>query len=278
MRKAALALVLLSLGVVCPAQNLQPLHGTLVVATPVRGGLVACSDKRLFNDVTKTADDSFVKIRKVNSNTLFVATNTIGFLDSTTGKRGFDVFDITSKYAGGHDFAAGRPFWDGLKEEIKKRLLDHLSKQKFEDWPETDTANNKLLFNLIFYSVAERHVKSHSLSVFYEKARTPVIYIPDVVSQTVRGPQLSGKGKDVMAYLAADPGAARDPAILRFDQGNFDVNKITVLDAVTFANKLFTLATSAVPRAQVSAAHDCALLSYQNGFEWIDDSGGPISK
>jgi hypothetical protein len=65
---------------------------------------------------------------------------------------------------------------------------------------------------------------------------------------------------------------------LRFDQGNFDVNKITVFDAVTFANKLFNLANSALPRAQVSAAHDCALLSYQNGFEWIDDSGRPINK
>jgi hypothetical protein len=258
--------------------NVQTLSGTLVVAIPVREGLVACSDKRAFNDQTGTFNDNFVKIRKVNSKTLFVATNTIGFLDKTTGKMEFDVFEITAAYAAKHDFNNGKQFWDGLKKEIRKQLLAYLAKRKFKDWPETDVANKKLLFNLIFYSTSKESVRSYTLRVFYEKARTPVVYIPDMISQDVKLPQLSGKGKDVMDYLARNPSLAQDPSILRFDQAHYDIQKITIVDAVNFAKKLFSTANTAIPQARVSATYDCALLSYQNGFQWIDDSGHEMQK
>jgi hypothetical protein len=245
---------------------------------PVKEGLVACSDKRLFNDQTGKFDDSSVKIRKVNSNTLFVATNTIGFLNKTTGKLEFDVNEITAGYAAKHVFSSGQAFWDGLKEEIRKQLLKYLAKRKYADWPETDVANNKLLFNLVFYSLNKDSVRSYSLTVFYEKASTPVIFIPGVISEEVKTPKLIGKGKDVMAYLSAHPDLARDPGILRFDESNFDIKNVAVSDAVTFAKKLFFLTNSSLPQAEVSATYDCALLGYQNGFQWIDDSGFPIKK
>lgn len=258
--------------------NVQSLRGTLVVAIPLKEGLVACSDKRAFNDQTGTFDDDLVKIRKVNGNTLFVATNTIGFLDKTTGKMEFDVFEITAAYAAQHDFNNGKQFWDGLKKEIRKQLLNYLAKRKFEDWPETDVANKKLLFNLIFYAASKESIRSYSLRVFYEKAKTPVVYIPDVISELVKTPKLSGKGKDVMDYLAKDPSLSQDPSILRFDQAHFDIQKITIVDAVAFAKKLFLTTNTAIPQARVSATYDCALLNYQNGFQWIDDSGMPIKK
>jgi hypothetical protein len=204
-----------------------------------------------------------------------VATNTVGFLDPQTGKVVFDVFEITSTYLARRGFAADKQFWDGLKLELRRELLGYLSKQKFKDQPDTDLANNRLLFNLIFYSVSQNNVRSYSLKVFYEKATTPIIFIPDVVSEEVRTPKLGGKGKDVMEYLSRNPVFAGDPSILRFDQRNFDIQKTTAADAVRFATKLFVLASTGVPQANVSAAHDCALLSYQNGFQWIDDSANP---
>jgi hypothetical protein len=93
-------LILLVLGGLSAARSVktQNLGGTLVVAVPVTEGLVACSDKRLFNDQTGTFDDNFVKIREVDNNTLFVATHTVGFLDKTTGKFEFNVFEITDRY------------------------------------------------------------------------------------------------------------------------------------------------------------------------------------
>jgi hypothetical protein len=260
---------------VAQSAEIQGLGGTLVVSVPVSEGLVTCSDKRLFNDHTGTFNDDFVKIRKVNNHTLFVATHTIGFLDKTTGKMEFDVFEITAKYAVQHDLN-NRQFWDGLKSEIRKQLLAYLGKRKFLDWPETDVANNKLLFNLVFYSAARPSVRSYSLSVFYEKAKTPVIYTPGMISQQVKTPQVIGKGKEVMDYLALNPNVAGDPAILRFDESHFDIKKITVVDAVNFARKLFVLTNSALPQARVSSSYDCALLSYQNGFQLIDDSGNSI--
>ena len=253
-------------------------HGTLVVAVPVNNGLVACADKRLFNDATRTFDDSFVKIRKVNSSTLFAATNTVGFLNKTTGKMDFDAFEIVAKYNARREFSGDKVFWDGLRNEIRKQLLAYLNKRKFVDWPETDVANNRLLFNLVFYSVADHKIRNYTLRVFYEKAQTPVIDIPDVFSEEVRTPQLIGKGKSVMDYLSLHPELARDTAIARFDEATFDVKKTTTLDAVSFATKLFSLTNTALPGAEVSAEHDCALLSYQNGFQWIDEAGLRIKK
>jgi hypothetical protein len=254
----------------------QRVSGTLVVAVPVREGLVACSDKRAFNHGTLTFNDDLVKIHKVNTRTLYVATNTIGFLDPRTGKVTFDVFGITSAYLARHEFVAEKQFWEGLKNETRKQLLAFLGTQSFKDQPETDIANNRLLFNLIFYSISDDRVRSYSFRVFYEKSRSPIVYIPDVVSEEVRTPKLSGKGKDVIDYLASDPMLGGDPSILRFDQRNFDIQKTTASDAVSFARRLFVLANTGVPRANVSAAHDCALLSYQSGFQWINESANPI--
>ncbi|MEP7075043.1 MAG: hypothetical protein ABI878_04465 [Acidobacteriota bacterium] len=264
----------LTSGIVSPAQGL---HGTLVVAVPVNEGLVVCADKRLFNDATGTFDDRFVKVRKVNTNTLFVATNTIGFLDRSTGKMEFDAFEITSNYAKKHDFNGGHLFWDGLRAEIRKQILAYLDKRKFADWPATDTTNDRLLFNLVFYSIgSDCHIRSNSLRVFYEKAQTPVIDIPEVVAEEVRTPQLTGKGKSVMDYLSLHPELVADPTIGRFDESIFDVKKTSPLDAVNFASKLFLLTNTALPGAEVSSTHDCAMLGYQTGFQWIDDLGQPI--
>ena len=249
-----------------------------MVAVPVQQGLVVCSDKRLYNETTETYRDDFVKIQKVSSHALFAATHTTGFLDKATGKIEFNVFDITDQFAKQHGLASGKEFWDGLKKEIRDQLLLYLSKRKYEDWPATDTRNNNLLFNLVFYAIDGKNIRSYSMSVFYEKAPTPVIYIPDAVSEIVKTPKLSGKGKDVIAYLSSDPLAARDPLILRFDESHFDVTKTSAADAVEFAERLFVLTNSALPQAQVSAVHDCALISFEKGFEWINAGTSPAHK
>ncbi|HEV8590748.1 MAG TPA: hypothetical protein VGQ55_01490, partial [Pyrinomonadaceae bacterium] len=59
-----LVFIVLSLCEVSAAQsiNVQTLSGTLVVAVPTKEGLVACSDKRLYNDQMGTFTDDFVKI------------------------------------------------------------------------------------------------------------------------------------------------------------------------------------------------------------------------
>ncbi len=256
---------------VCVGQSVktQALSGTLVVAVPVKEGLVVCSDKRLFNSDAGTFTDNFVKIHRVNGNALFVATNTVGFFDKRTGTIAFDAFEITAKYVAKHDLAAGKQFWDGLKKEIRDRLREYFAKRKFADWPESDRANNNLLFNLVFYSIKENRAWSHSLKVFYEKARTPVIFIPDPIREEVKSPKLSGKGREVMTYLARNPAAANDPTIQRFDESRFDLQNTTASDAVEFARKLFQLTSTAVPKAQVSPTFDCALLDHATGYRSI---------
>ena len=249
--------------------------GTLVVAVPVQTGLVVCSDKRLYNEAANSFRDDYVKIHKVNDRTLFVATHTTGFLNPTTHKMDFDIFELTSRYVAQHGFTLGRKFWDGLKTEIHDQLVAYLSKQKYENWPATDLANNKLLFNLVFYTLEGSRARSYSMSVFYEKARTPIIFTPGVVAEDVKTPKLLGKGKDVMAYLSNSPSLSRDPSILRFDESYFRSGGTTVADAVNFSKRLFEMTNSALPQAGVSATCDCAMLSYQNGFQWLTGSGQP---
>ena len=270
---ACLSVILLVAAI--SGQTSENLRGTLVVAVPVPHGLVVCSDKRLYNEAANSFRDDYVKIHKVSDRTLFVATHTTGFLDPRTGKMEFDIFNLTSRYVAQHRFAPDRQFWDGLKDQIHDQLLTYLSKQKYEDWPATDVANNKLLFNLVFYSVESSSAHSYSMSVFYEKAPTPIIFTQGVTSEVVKTPELLGKGKDVMAYLSNNLSLSGDPSILRFDQSNFKIAQTTVPDAVNFARKLFVVTNAALPQAEVSAAHDCALLSFQSGFQWITETGQP---
>jgi len=254
---------------VVSGQNSQPLRGTLVVAVPVKEGLVVCSDKRLFNTQAGSFTDTFVKIRKVNNSALFVATHTVGFFDARTGKMEFDAFEITTKYVANHDLETGKPFWEGLKKEITAQLRGYLAKRKFAEWPESDAANNDLLFNLLFYSVKENRARSQSLKVFYKKARTPVIFVADPIGEEIKTPKLGGKGKDLLNYLALNPSVAQDPLITRFDQTNFSVQTTSARDAASFAQKLFALTSTALPQARVSSTFDCALLDYQSGFRWL---------
>ena len=251
----------------------QAVTGTLVVAVPVKEGLVTCSDKRLFNHSTGTYTDDAVKIRKAGDNALFVATNTIGFRDNRTGKMGFDAFEVTEKYLSKHPFANTRAFWDGLREEIRKKLLDYFAGQPAADLPPTDFESGRLLFNLVFYSVVQKRIKSHTIRVFYERAAAPIVSVPSVVSEEVRTPKLSGKGREVMRYISRDSTFASDPSILRFDERAFNPETTTLRDAVDFSAKLFRLSSSAIPAARVSLLFDCALLSHQNHFQWIEIKG-----
>ena len=195
--KPKLILLLLFLTACALASDVraQALHGTLVVAVPARDGLVVCSDKRLSNLDAGTVEDTFVKIRKVDRRTLFVATNTIAFRDRSSGELAFDVFDITSRYVQQRPFAAGRSFWGGLKRHLLEQLQDYLAKRKYEEWPATDVVNNRLLFNLLFFSTDGKTARSHTLRLFYEKKRTPAIFIPDVVNGRGQISEAVGKGK-----------------------------------------------------------------------------------
>lgn len=262
-----LAPFLLALSVLTLPVFSQGLTGTLVVAVPVNEGLVVCADKRLFNHATGTFTDDAVKIRKAGDKALFVATNTIGFRDARTGAMTFDAFDVTEKYIARYPFVDTRQFWDGLREDVRKKLVDYFSTQRAADLPPTDFESGRLLFNLVFYSVAAGRARSHTLKVFYEKAATPIVYIPGVLSEEVRTPKLSGKGRVVMAHIARTPSLRTDASILRFDQGRFSIQRTTTSDAVAFADKLFSVTNTALPGAYVSATSDCALLSYRTGFQ-----------
>lgn len=248
----------------------ERIRGTLVVAVPVQEGLVACADKRLYNVDSDTYRDDGVKIRKVSDNVLFVATNTIGFYDRRKKQIVFDAFELAANYTSRNRFSDSREFWDGLKTEIRNKLLEYVAARNYSELPETDKANNNLLFNLIFYSVAGGRARSHTLQVFYEKKRTPVVSVIGPVSEEVRSPKLSGKGRDLMLYIARHASLASDPAILKFDEARFDVKQISINEAVEFSRKLFRLTSTGVPKAQVSSSFDCALLSYQQGFRWIE--------
>jgi hypothetical protein len=161
---------------------------------------------------------------------------------------------------------------------MRSKLLAYLSKLRFADLPETDLANNRLLFNLVFFTIEGRASKSYSISVFYEKAKKPILDVSGVTSEIIRTSKLLGKGKDVMALFNKKPELARDVSILKFDQSYFSLERTTPRDAVTFASRLFSITNANLPQARVSATHDCALLGYTNGFSWIDDLGDPISK
>ena len=257
------------------AQSSERLRGTLVVAVPVIDGLVTCADKRLFNVDAGTYKDESLKIRRVDENALFVATSTVGFYDRKKKEVAFDAFEVTAAFAAKHEINDTMPFFDGLRKEISSQLRSYLAARPYADWPETDKANQGLLFNLVFYTLDNDVIHGHTLKVFYEKAPSPIITIPPKFTEVVKSPKLSGKGRDVMGYLARNPAVATEPSILKFDESKFDLQATTVRDAVDFSRKLFLITNTAIPQARVSATFDCAYVSHQLGFQWLDGFGRP---
>jgi hypothetical protein len=247
----------------------ESLRGTIVVAVPVMDGLIVCADKRLYNDQAGTYSDDNVKIRKISDRALFVATNTIGFYDSKSRTMAFNAFDVTEKFVATHNLSEGKLFWEGLKKEINARLREYFAKRSYAEWPPSDKASNNLLFNLIFYTTDGDRAYSHTLRVFYEKARTPVITIPDPIREEIRTTKLAGKGREVMQFISMTPMIANDPMIVRFGQGSLDRKSTTATDATAFARKLIRVTSTGVPRANVSPVADCAMLG-QTGFRWIN--------
>ena len=250
--------------------NAERVRGTLVVTVPVSSGLVTCADKRLFNVEAGTYTDNNIKIRKVNDRTLFVATSTVGFYDRKNKSMAFDAFAVVEKFAIRTRFEESGAFWDGLKKEIREQLRLYFSTHSYAEWPETDIANNKLLFNLIFYSLTDGRARGHTIQVFYEKKRSPIINVIGPTHEEVRSPRLTGKGKELIAYLARNPALAADPSIEKFDAGRFDIAQTSTSDVVNFSRTLFRIANTGIPSAQISATFDCAELTIQNGFRWIE--------
>ena len=240
--------------------------GTLVVAIPVDAGLVACADKRLYNSAAGTFTDDFVKIRRAGPNAVFAATHTVGFYDRKSQKLAFDAFKTTQDYVDKNPYRNDKEFWDGLKLAILQQMFTYLAARPHATWPETDTANRGLLFNLIFYAMNNGRPYSQTVKVMYEKKKTPVVTVMPPFAELVTAPKLSGKGRDVLKYLDRSPAVANDPAILKFDERTFSVATTRNSDALEFSRKLFALTSTVVPQAQVSASFDCALLDRTTGY------------
>lgn len=253
----------------CAFAQIEREQGTLVVAVPVDIGLVACADKRLFNAEASTFTDNFVKVRRAGPNAVFAATHTVGFYDRKRKLTAFDAFDVVQDYVDKNPYRNDKDFWDGLKVAILQRMLTYLSSQPYAIWPETDSANRGLLFNLIFYAMNGGKPYSQTVKVLYEKKKTPVVTVMPPVAELLTSPVLAGKGRDVLKYLDRTPSAASDPMIMRFDERTFSASSTTTSDAVDFARKLFTITSTAVPQAQVSPTFDCALIDRTSGFRMV---------
>ena len=240
--------------------------GTLVVAVPVDVGLVVCADKRLNNAEAGSFSDDNIKVRRAGPDAVFAATHTVGFFDRKSQKLAFDAFKTTQDYVDKNPFRNDKDFWDGLKVAILQGMFTYLSGKPYASWPETDTANRGLLFNLIFYAMNNGRPYSQTVKVLYEKKKTPVVTVMPPFAELVTAPKLSGKGRDVMKYLDRSPSVANDPAILKFDERTFTVATTRTSDAIEFSRKLFALTNAAVPQAHVSSTFDCALLDKATGY------------
>ncbi len=247
----------------------EPMHGTLVVAVPVDTGLVVCADKRLNNAVAGTFSDDNVKVRRAGPDAVFAATHTVGFYDRKSQKLAFDAFKTTQDYVDKVPFRNDKEFWDGLKLAILQQMFIYLSGKPYASWPETDTANRGLLFNLIFYAMNNGKPYSQTVKVLYEKKKTPVVTVMPPFAELITAPKLSGKGRDVLKYLDGSPSTVKDLAISKFDERTFAVSTTHARDAIDFSRKLFVLTSTAVPQAQVSPTFDCALLDRTTGFRML---------
>src|SRR5215813_3822666 len=109
--------------------------GTLILAIPVREGLVLCGD-RLITDQTGARVGEETKIKPVGERAAFVVSGRVG-LDMNTTPRTvlFDAHQLIEQFLKDKDIETVD--WEAYRTTLRDEFLRALERVPFEQWPES---------------------------------------------------------------------------------------------------------------------------------------------
>src|SRR5262249_32354082 len=147
--------------------------GTLILAIPVREGLVLCGDRWITDDNGIRVGEE-TKIRPFGRRTVFVLSGK-GGLDLLTTPRTtlFEANPLTEEYVKGRDIEA-TDWWD-YRKMLGGAFQHALEQIPFEQWPESKWGDDSLVHVLVFYVDDQRQLQGSYVRLKYLKQQPPKI-------------------------------------------------------------------------------------------------------
>ena len=276
-----LVIVLALVGFARQGQGLER-GGTLILAIPVREGLVLCGD-RWITDQTGARVGEETKIKPVGERAAFVISGRVG-LDLNTNPRTvlFDAHQLTEQFLKDKDVETAD--WEDYATTLRSAFQGALERVPFAQWPESRWGSQSFLQVLIFYIDSQHQLQGVYVRLQYLKQQPPMIDVS--LKRMVRGqfthalPIPIGNQR---VYRELESGHApafddlrRSSIIQRFIKGTLPVDNATSSEAISFARIVISATSTRArllpgPNEPVGPDCDCFVLSKNEGLVPIPD-------
>jgi len=260
-----------------PRSSVLTRGGTLILAIPVREGLVLCGDRLITdNNGVRVAEET--KIRPLGTSGAFVLTGTVGLDLSTTPRTVlFDANELTEKYLKGRDL--GSVDWDDYRRVLSHAFQNALERVPFDQWPASRWGTESLFQVLVFYVDPQHHLQGRYIRLEYLKQQPPKIELSFrvmVKEQFDRALPIPIGNQKVYNELKAGHSPdfdefRRSAIVQRFIKGTEPSAQATSNDAITFS-RIIIEATSSEAKLlpgreePVGPDCDCFVLDRRSGL------------
>jgi len=256
--------------------------GTLILAIPVREGLVLCGD-RWITDQTGARVGEETKIKPVGERAAFVISGRVG-LDLNTNPPTvlFDAHQLTEQYLKDKDVETAD--WEEYQATLRAALQRALEKLPFAQWPESRWGSQSFLQVLIFYIDSQHQLQGVYVRLQYLRQQPPMIDVSlkrMVREQFTRALPIPIGNQRVYRELESGHAPAfddlrRSGIIQRFIRGTLPVDGATSSEAISFARMVIRATSTrarllAGPYEPVGPDCDCFVLSKDAGLVPIPD-------
>lgn len=268
-----------------------PVRGTLIVTVLTKEGLVICGDKRSYDELRGDIDN-IDKITSLAPNIVATSTGTVRFYEihtdyvknTKTLKLVYDADDIVKEYFLKNKFENKRAFWDGLEDKLGEGFQKFLSQTSPAFWPKSAEPPNYTLYQLIFFYLEDKgEIKSFCVQFMYKKEKPSLLQVKDkeIDQEAIQKLSPTAFGNTAIydeLYIGKDQrfnDVRADKIIKHFIKDKPSADKIEVKEAVDFSGRLITISSERTHLIENTTYHigptyDCALLSYKEGFKWLE--------
>jgi hypothetical protein len=251
--------------------------GTLILAIPVREGLVLCGD-RWITDQTGAHVGEETKIKPVGERAAVVMSGRVG-LDLKTNPPTvlFDAHQLTEQFLKDKDVETAD--WEQYQATLRDALQGALEQLPFERWPESRWGNQSFLQVLIFYIDRARQLQGVYVRLQYQRQQPPMIDVS--MTRMIReqfAHALPIPIGNQRVYREIESGHApafddlrRSSFIQRFIRGTLPVDSATSSEAISFARIVIRATSTRArllpgPYEPVGPDCDCFVLSKDEGL------------
>lgn len=263
-------------------------HGTLILAIPCREGLVVCADRRMRIIGGRNQVLEVVKINQLGSHAAFgLVGNPVFYSPVRPYNELFNAGTVVKRFYSSRDTRRIQETWDQLVPTIQERFSRFLSGLTFEQAPPSGPPPENYLFHLPFWYVNQDGLLgATTISLAYVKERgMSQLFKTDEQPETFElGRAFSWGSIEVFNELKQGNDVRfedfrNEAGIRRLLREDPPAGEVEVEEAVEVAKRLIEITSENMHlltpgKQDVGITTNCALISTEEGFKWLDGNDG----